>query len=177
VDGHPDERRGRSTCRCANLEDETVRTGSRTRWPGTTSRLSCYVELTRVRRDVGFRAGAARFCGGLHSRGLVLAVDDFGTGYPRRGLPAADDGGRGQESTRDRARPAATLGDLAVVGRSSQIGHSLGLDRGRGGVEEDARGIRVEMGCPRGQGYRSPERCPRSAWRQWRRLRTVRSPG
>ncbi|HEY0804047.1 MAG TPA: EAL domain-containing protein, partial [Pseudonocardiaceae bacterium] len=114
----------------------------------------------------------------LHALGVVLAVDDFGTGHSSlaylRQLPV-------DEVKIDKSfvlGMGSDLGDLAVVRSIVELGHSLGLTVVAEGVEEDAaRDQLVEMGCHVAQGYLISRPLSEERLEAWLRARTVSVTG
>ncbi|MGH3436362.1 MAG: putative bifunctional diguanylate cyclase/phosphodiesterase [Sciscionella sp.] len=109
----------------------------------------------------------------LHAMGVVLAVDDFGTGYSSlaylRQLPV-------DEVKIDKSfvlGMSTSLGDLAVVRATVELGHSLGLIVVAEGVEDEAvRDQLAEMGCDVAQGYLISRPLSEDRFAAWIQART-----
>lgn len=109
----------------------------------------------------------------LHALGVRLSVDDFGTGYSSlaylRQLPV-------DEVKIDKSfvlGMATSLGDLAVVRATVELGHSLGLTVVAEGVEDDeVREQLIEMACDVAQGYLVARPLSEDRFAAWIQART-----
>lgn len=103
----------------------------------------------------------------LSDMGVLIAVDDFGTGYPLaylKNLPVDEikiDKSFVMEMDKDKD-------DFIIVKSTIELGHTLGLTVVAEGVEnENVWNKLKELGCNCGQGYYMARPLPPGQVRQW----------
>ncbi|MCI4658315.1 putative bifunctional diguanylate cyclase/phosphodiesterase [Cryobacterium zhongshanensis] len=124
------------------------------------------------------RGRASDILGRLRSRGIRIAVDDFGVGYSSlaylRELPI-------DELKLDRSFVAPLNGDkraAAVVSSSIHLAHSLGLRMVAEGVEDaEAYAQLARFGCDQAQGYHVSPPVPAAVLDDWLAARLTADAG
>ncbi|MDY7542696.1 MULTISPECIES: putative bifunctional diguanylate cyclase/phosphodiesterase [unclassified Cryobacterium] len=124
------------------------------------------------------RGRASDILGRLRSRGIRIAVDDFGVGYSSlaylRELPI-------DELKLDRSFVAPLNGDkraAAVVSSSIHLAHSLGLRMVAEGVEDaEAYAQLARFGCDQAQGYHVSPPVPAAVFDEWLAARLTADAG
>ncbi|HYI11529.1 MAG TPA: EAL domain-containing protein [Thermoanaerobaculia bacterium] len=130
------------------------------------SKLVLEITESAVMKDPAY---ALRILRDLKTRGMTLAIDDYGTGYSSlahlKRLPV-------DELKIDKSfvlnLQASATDDLVIVRSTIELGHNMGLRVIAEGVEsEEAWNILRDLGCDMGQGYYVSRPLAVEAFRVW----------
>ena len=114
-------------------------------------------------------AYALRILTDLKNRGVMLAIDDYGTGYSSlahlRRLPVDE---LKIDKSFVQALGNGAKDDLVIVRSTIDLGHNIGLKVIAEGVESAAAwGILKDLGCDMAQGYFVSKPLPSREFQDW----------
>ncbi len=130
------------------------------------SNLVLEITESAIMKDPGY---ALKILWDLKNRGVVLAIDDYGTGYSSlahlKRLPV--DELKIDKSFVTNLRDAST-DDILIVRSTIELGHNMGLKVIAEGVENaEAWRILKDLGCDMAQGYYVSPPLPMREFRDW----------
>jgi diguanylate cyclase (GGDEF)-like protein len=139
------------------------------------SKLVLEITESAVMKDPAY---ALKILRDLKSRGVMLAIDDYGTGYSSlahlRRLPV--DELKIDKSFVLALGNGATRDDVVIVRSTIELGHNIGLKVIAEGVENaKAWNILKDLGCDMAQGYFVSKPLPEVDFRNWMEGRVVGS--